>query len=64
MLAAIKAAGSTDKQKIIDVLHKQAVPGILIPTYRFDANGEVVNAPLYIYTVSNGQFKLVVQATD
>lgn len=64
MLAAIKAAGSTDKQKIIDVLHKRAVPGILIPLYRFDANGEVVNAPLYIYTVSNGRFKLVVQATD
>ncbi|HVI84863.1 MAG TPA: ABC transporter substrate-binding protein, partial [bacterium] len=64
MLAAIKAAGSTDKQKIIDVLHQQAVPGILIPSYRFDANGDVVNAPLYIYTVSNGQFKLVVQATD
>ena len=64
MLAAIKAAGSTDKSKIIDVLHTQAVPGILIPRYRFDANGDVVNAPLYIYTVANGQFKLVVQATD
>jgi branched-chain amino acid transport system substrate-binding protein len=64
MLAAIKAAGSTDKQKIIDVLHKQTVPGILIPRYRFDANGDVVDAPLYIYTVSSGAFKLVVQATD
>src|SRR5436853_915830 len=64
MLAAIKAAGSIDKQKIIDVLHTQAVPGILIPRYRFDANGEVVNAPLYIYTIANGQFKLGVQATD
>ena len=64
MLAAIKAAGSADKQKIIDALHTQAVPGILIPLYRFDANGEVVNAPLYIYTVSNGQFKLVVQTKE
>ncbi len=64
MLAAIKAAGSADKQKIIDVLHKQSVPGILIPQYRFDANGDVVNGPLYIYTIANGAFKLVVQATD
>jgi branched-chain amino acid transport system substrate-binding protein len=64
MLAAIKAAGSTDKQKIVDVLHSQAVPGILIPRYQFDANGEVVNAPLYIYGIANGQFKLVVQTKE
>jgi len=64
MLAAIKAAGSADKQKIVDVLHSQAVPGILIPRYQFDANGEVVNAPLYIYGIANGQFKLVVQTKE
>ena len=64
MLAAIKAAGSTDRQKIVDVLHSQAVPGILIPRYQFDANGEVVNAPLYIYGIANGQFKLVVQTKE
>jgi branched-chain amino acid transport system substrate-binding protein len=64
VLAAIKAAGSPDKQKIINVLHAQSVPGIMIPQYRFDQNGDVVNAPLYIYTVANGQFKLVVQTKD
>jgi branched-chain amino acid transport system substrate-binding protein len=58
---AIQMAGSTDKDKIIDVMHKSTVPGLLIPEYKFDENGDVVNAPLYIYTVEKGAFKLVEQ---
>jgi branched-chain amino acid transport system substrate-binding protein len=58
---AIQKAGSTDKQKILDVLHTQGVPGVLIPEYKFDENGDVVNGPLYIYTIEKGAFKLVEQ---
>jgi branched-chain amino acid transport system substrate-binding protein len=58
---AIQKAGSTDKDKIIEVLHKSAVPGLLIPQYKFDEFGDVINGPLYIYTVEKGQFKLVEQ---
>ena len=58
---AIVKANSTDKDKIIDVMHKSSVPGLLIPEYKFDENGDVVNGPLYIYTVEKGTFKLVEQ---
>ena len=58
---AIVKANSTDKDKIIDVLHKSAVPGLLIPEYKFDENGDVINGPLYIYTIEKGNFKLVEQ---
>ena len=58
---AIVKAGSTDKDKIIDTMHKSAVPGLLIPEYKFDENGDVINGPLYIYTVDKGTFKLVEQ---
>jgi ABC-type branched-subunit amino acid transport system substrate-binding protein len=56
---AIQKAGSTDKQAIIDVLHKEAVPGVLIPEYRFSETGDVVGAPMFVYTVENGEFTLV-----
>jgi len=59
--SAIQKAGSTDHDKIIDVMHKSAVPGLLIPEYKFDENGDVINGPLYIYTVEKGAFKLVEQ---
>jgi branched-chain amino acid transport system substrate-binding protein len=59
--SAIQKAGSTDKQKILDLLHKQGIPGVLIPEYKFDENGDVINAPLYIYTIDKGAFKLVEQ---
>ncbi len=59
--SAIQKAGSTDKDKIIDVMHKSAVPGLLIPEYKFDDNGDVINGPLYIYTVEKGAFKLIEQ---
>jgi branched-chain amino acid transport system substrate-binding protein len=58
---AIVKAGSTDKDKIIDTMHKSAVPGLLIPEYKFDENGDVINGPLYIYTVDKGTFKLIEQ---
>ena len=58
---AIVKANSTDKDKIIDVMHKSAVPGLLIPEYKFDEHGDVINGPLYIYTVEKGAFKLVEQ---
>ena len=61
---AIVKASSTDKDKIIDVMHKSSVPGLLIPEYKFDEFGDVVNGPLYIYTVEKGQFKLVEQWKD
>ena len=61
---AIVKANSTDKDKIIDVMHKSSVPGLLIPEYKFDEFGDVVNGPLYIYTVEKGQFKLVEQWKD
>jgi branched-chain amino acid transport system substrate-binding protein len=61
---AIQKANSTDKEKIIDVMHKSAVPGLLIPEYKFDDNGDVVNGPLYIYTVDKGKFKLIEQWKD
>ena len=61
---AIVKANSTDKDKIIDVMHKSAVPGLLIPEYKFDEFGDVVNGPLYIYTIEKGQFKLVEQWKD
>ena len=51
---AIVKANSTDKDKIIDVMHKSSVPGLLIPEYKFDEHGDVVNGPLYIYTVEKG----------
>jgi branched-chain amino acid transport system substrate-binding protein len=59
--AAIQKAGAADRQKIIEALHKQGIPGVLIPEYRFDENGDVVNGPLYIYTIDKGAFKLVEQ---
>jgi len=34
---------------------------VLIPEYKFDENGDVINAPLYIYTIDKGAFKLVEQ---
>jgi branched-chain amino acid transport system substrate-binding protein len=58
---AIQKAGSTDKDKIIDVMHKSSVPGLLIPEYKFDDHGDVVNGPLYLYTIEKGAFKLVEQ---
>lgn len=61
---AIVKANSTDKDKIIDVMHKSSVPGLLIPEYKFDEFGDVVNGPLYIYTIEKGQFKLVEQWKD
>jgi branched-chain amino acid transport system substrate-binding protein len=60
-LNAIQKAGSTDRQKIIDVLHKESVPGVLIPAYRFDEGGDVVDAPMYVYTVENGGFRMIEQ---
>src|SRR5262249_24855105 len=62
--SSIQKAGSTDKQKILDVLHKQGTPGVLIPEYKFDENGDVINGPLYIYTVEKGAFKLIEQYTE
>jgi branched-chain amino acid transport system substrate-binding protein len=59
--SAIQKAGAADKLKIIDVLHKQGVPGVLIPEYKFDENGDVVNAPLYIYTIDKAAFSLIEQ---
>jgi branched-chain amino acid transport system substrate-binding protein len=61
---AIQKAGSADKDKIIDVMHKSAVPGLLIPEYKFDEYGDVINGPLYIYTVDKGNFKLIEQWKD
>ena len=61
LAAAIQKAGAADRQKIIEALHKQGIPGVLIPEYRFDENGDVVNGPLYIYTIDKGAFKLVEQ---
>jgi len=58
---AIQKAGSADRDKIIDTMHKSAVPGLLIPEYKFDENGDVINGPLYIYTVDKGAFKLIEQ---
>ena len=58
---AIQKAGSTDKNKIIEVMHKSSVPGLLIPEYKFDDNGDVINGPLYIYTVEKGAITLVEQ---
>jgi branched-chain amino acid transport system substrate-binding protein len=58
---AIQKAGSTDRDKIIDTMHKSSVPGLLIPEYKFDENGDVINGPLYIYTVEKGAFKLIEQ---
>jgi hypothetical protein len=37
---------------------------LLIPEYSFDANGDVVGAPMYIYTVDKGEFRLVEQFKD
>jgi branched-chain amino acid transport system substrate-binding protein len=61
---AIQKAGSTDKDKIIEVMHKSSVPGLLIPEYKFDEFGDVINGPLYIYTIEKGQFKLIEQWKD
>jgi len=44
--SALQKAGSPDKEKLIDVLHKETVPGVLIPGYRFDENGDVIGAPM------------------
>jgi branched-chain amino acid transport system substrate-binding protein len=59
--SALQKAGSPDKEKLIDVLHKETVPGVLIPGYRFDENGDVIGAPMYIYTIEKGAFRLVEQ---
>jgi len=59
---AVKNAGSEDHQKVIDSMHAGA-PGVLIPQYKFDDKGDVVGAPLYIYTIENNTWpgKLVEQ---
>jgi branched-chain amino acid transport system substrate-binding protein len=56
----LTTAGSTDHQKVIDTLHNLGTKGVLIPEYKFDANGDVTGAPMFIYTVDDkGQFQMV-----
>ena len=61
---AIQSAGSTDHQKVIDTLHNLGTKGVLIPEYKFDQYGDVTGAPMFIYTVENGEFKMVEQWKD
>lgn len=63
-MSAIQKAGSTDKQAIINVLHSEAVPGVLIPEYRFDQDGNAIGAPMFIYSIIDGKFRLVEQFMD
>ena len=61
---AIANAKSVDKQKIIDVLHSEKVPGVLVSEYQFSETGDVVQAPMFIYTVDQGKFVMVEQVAD
>jgi hypothetical protein len=55
----VQKAGSADHQKVIDALKAGGTPGVLLPEYRFDANGDVIGGPLYIYAYETGAFKLI-----
>src|SRR5262249_14396603 len=56
---AIVKAGSTDKEKIIDTMHKSAVPGLLNPEYRYEEKGDSITGPLNIYRVDRGKLRRV-----
>lgn len=58
---AVKKAGSEDHQKVIDALRAGGVPGVLLPDYSFDENGDIKNPALYIYKILGGKFKLIEQ---
>ena len=51
--AAVNNAGSVDHDKVIASLKKGA-PGVLVDNYTFDDNGDLIGAPIYVYTVENG----------
>ena len=56
--AAVQKAGSVDHQAVIDALRAGA-PGVLIPEYKFNQDGDLIGPPEFIYTVENGAFKLL-----
>lgn len=58
MLTAMDEAGSTDYEKIGQALHSLTYDSILGPQ-RVDENGDLVDAPVYIYRVAGDDYELV-----
>ncbi len=58
MVKAMQQAGSTDPARYRPVLASMEYPG-LTSTIRFDAKGDLVNSPVSIYQVHNGQWQFI-----
>jgi branched-chain amino acid transport system substrate-binding protein len=58
MVAAMKRADSTDPAKYLPELAKTNYDGVT-GNIQFDAKGDLVNAPVTVYQVSNGQWNSV-----
>lgn len=59
MLYSVIQKVGTDKPAIIKALHEGGYKGIMSDDYKFDANGDMLEAPLYLYTVHTGKFDLL-----
>jgi branched-chain amino acid transport system substrate-binding protein len=56
LLSAIAQSGTTDGAKVSDAIRAMTHPGAQ-GEIRFDAKGDVLNAPYIVWTVKNGQFE-------
>lgn len=63
MARAMQQAGSIDPAKYRPVLAAMEYPG-LTSTIRFDAKGDLLNSPVSIYQVHNGQWQFLKTASD
>jgi branched-chain amino acid transport system substrate-binding protein len=63
MAKAMQQAGSIDPAKYRPVLAAMEYPG-LTSTIRFDAKGDLLNSPVSIYQVHNGQWQFLKTASD
>jgi len=55
-LSAIAKAGTTDGLKVAETIHGSTYEGAQ-GEIRFDAKGDVLDAPYIVWTVKNGMFE-------
>ncbi len=63
MAKAMQEAGSIDPAKYRPLLAKMEYQG-LTSNIRFDAKGDLLNSPVSIYQVRNGQWQFALTASD
>ncbi len=57
-VAGIKAAGKADRNAIVTALHSTTLDTMYGPV-AWESNGELKNAPVYMFQVKNGQFVML-----